>query len=263
MSDFTAQPGAKRIVKTAVVIQDPIIAEAGDQRLHAIFGWNDPYVLAQQVADTLEAISHHTVEYEFTLIYDDNTLQTFMQGTLLSVDSMYHLLSEPGWTTLYANGTSIDYNLMLDTYDFCEKSNSGEIDEVWLMGFPYAGYYESELAGENSFWYNSPPLNYGNSCTGLLPIMGYNFERDWPEAVHSYGHRIESTMSQVYGGWSYDGTPANNWELFASVNIYNIENHTPAIFTSHPMENQITITEMQHWWQTSLTTLIASLTCSR
>lgn len=221
MNTFFSTPANKRIVKTALVIQDPIIAEAGNQRLHTVFGWNDPYALSQQVSDTLEVISNHSIEYQFTDIIDDNTLQTKMNGELLSVDSMYHLLSEPGWTTLYANGTSIDYNLMLDTYDLCKKSNSGEIDEVWLMGFPWAGYYESELAGQNAFLYNSPPLNYGNSCTGLLPIMGYNFERDWPEAIHSYGHRIEATMSQVYGGWTYDGTPANNWELFASIDLYN------------------------------------------
>ncbi len=219
---FSTASATKRIVKAALVIQDPVIAEAGEQRLHTIFGWNDPYTLALQVADSLEAVSHGTVEYQFTTVYNDTNLFTYMQGTHLSVDSMYHLLNEPGWTTLYANGTNIDYNQLLAYYDFCDESNSGSLDEIWLMGFPWAGYYESELAGQNAFWYNAPPLNEGNSCVGLLPIMGFNYERDWPEALHSYGHRVESTMSQLFGGWTYDGTPANLWELFASINIYNI-----------------------------------------
>jgi len=130
-------------------------------------------------------------------------------------------LSEPGWPTLVENNTQFDYNLFLDSYDFCEQSNSGAIDEVWVMAFPYGGMYESELAGENAFWYNSPPLNEGNSCIGLLPVMGFNYERTWDDAVHSFGHRIEATMTERYGGWTYPNDLSDNWEQFTAIQLYS------------------------------------------
>jgi hypothetical protein len=34
----------------------------------------------------------------------------------------------------------------------------GEIDEIWLFGGPYFGFYESRMAGPGAFWCNAPPL---------------------------------------------------------------------------------------------------------
>lgn len=217
---ITSAKAKKQIVKTAIFIEDPPVPSMGNQRFHTLFGWNDPLTLAHQIEDSMEKASNNVVDYQFKYIYNDTNLFTRMEGTLLSVDSMAALLSEPGWITLNTLGTQFDYNLFLDFYNLCEKSDSGLIDDIWIFSFPGGGMWESELAGKNSFWYNSPPLNYGNTCVGLLPMMGFNYERGYGEAMHSYGHRVESTMSQLYGGWVYDGTPANNWELFTSIDLY-------------------------------------------
>jgi hypothetical protein len=88
---------------------------------------------------------------------------------------------------------------------------------------PYGGMYESQLTGNGAFWLNSPPLT-GNSCTDQLPIMGLNYERGLAEAIHSYGHRVESTLLHVYGRWDANAPTLNNWEKFASYNLTNPSN---------------------------------------
>lgn len=220
LDDFTLPPAQARTVKVALVIQNPSVPSQGNQTIRELMNWNDPYLLANTLKDSLNAASHGTVNYEITQIYDDTMLFTHLtdlSGIRLSRDSMASLLLEPGWATLQAQNTKFDYNAMLNYYNFCAKSDSGIIDEVWLYGFPYAGCYESILTGDDAFWYNSPPLT-GNTCSDQLPIMAYNYERGLDCALESYAHRYESAMKYVYGRWSYTSTDPNNWELFTYYN---------------------------------------------
>lgn len=41
----------------------------------------------------------------------------------------------------------MDYRAIIRQYDVVQRVESGEIDEVWLFGFPYAGFYESIMVG--------------------------------------------------------------------------------------------------------------------
>lgn len=50
--------------------------------------------------------------------------------------------------------------------------------------------------------------------------MFFNYERSTAEAVHSFGHRFESVMMQVYGWWNYKNkstiSQLTNFELFTA-----------------------------------------------
>jgi hypothetical protein len=210
-------------VKVAVVLQDPPISSQGGQRFHTYFTgtdpwgeiWTDPYILINKLRDSLNAFSHGVLNYTFEYIYEDTMLFTTMNGTLLTLDSTVALLSEPGWTTLFANGTHFEYQTMIDYYNLCEKRDSNLITEVWVYSFPYAGMWESCMAGTNAFWINGPVIT-GTTCSDLLPVMGFNYARNYDLALHSLGHRFENTMLQVYGRWDYTATNPNNWERFSS-----------------------------------------------
>jgi hypothetical protein len=107
----------------------------------------------------------------------------------------------------------VDYAAILDLFDVCGKLNRGEIDELWLFGGPWFGYYESRLAGPDAFWYNAPALGE-TGCERLLPIMGFNYERGAAEMLHSFGHRAEASMTRVFGGWDVSSTPDNDWDRY-------------------------------------------------
>ena len=82
-------------------------------------------------------------------------------------------------------------------YDICGKLNRGEIDELWLFGGPWFGFNESRLAGPQGFRYNSEPYP-GTTCSKLLPIMGFSYERSVTQMLESFGHRTEATLTKVY-----------------------------------------------------------------
>jgi hypothetical protein len=213
------------IVKVAVVMQDPRIPSMGNKRLHELFKtpgytfqWNDPWKLAEQYRDSLNAISHGVVKYEFVKIYDESIFFTKLKNSneLLSLDKLIPLLSEPGWATFKKEGTQFDYNAFIQHYGFCEMRDRNEINEVWLWSFPYAGGYESTFAGENAFWLNSDPVSNTN-CKDLLVVMGLNYEREMSMALESYGHRVESIMRKVYGRWDNKAADPNTWELYTTI----------------------------------------------
>ncbi|HJW27783.1 MAG TPA: T9SS type A sorting domain-containing protein, partial [Saprospiraceae bacterium] len=207
-------------VKVALVIIDPPIAAENGLRFHERFGWDDPHHLANALRDSLNSAGGGAVDYDITSIIDDTTLYASFQGVVISIDSMYRLFLEPGWATFHAleqlgNAFYFNYNGLLAAHDFCSLSDAGEIDEVWVYSMPFTGMYESRLTGQEAFWYNSPPLD-GNPCVGQLPIMGFNYERGVAEAMHSFGHRVESAMAHTFGRWDYNAPVKNDWEKFSS-----------------------------------------------
>jgi hypothetical protein len=216
---------ATQIVKVAVVMQDPKIPSMGNKRLHELFKtpgytftWHDPWKLAEQYRDSLNAISHGAIKYEFVKVYDDDLFFTRLKNDsgLLSLNQVVTLLSEPGWATLKKQGTQFDYNAFIQHYGFCEMRDRKEINEVWVWSFPYAGGYESTFAGENAFWLNSDPVQ-NTACKDLLVVMGLNYEREMSLALESYGHRVESIMRKVYGRWDNKAETPNNWEIYTTI----------------------------------------------
>jgi hypothetical protein len=215
------------IVKVAVVIQDPKIPSLGNKRMHELFKtpgykfqWHDPWKLAQDYLDTLNAVSGGAIRYEIVKIYDDDLFFTRLENEkeVMTLDSVVRFLSEPGWETFKKHGTKFEYKKFIDHYGFCEMRDKGLINEVWLWTFPYGGTWESTFAGKNAFWLNSDPVE-GTSCKDLLTIMGLNYEREMSLAMESYGHRVESIMRKVYGRWDHKAAGnLNNWELFTSFN---------------------------------------------
>lgn len=211
-------------VKVAVVIQDPRIPSMGNKRMHEAlsspgnrYKWQDPRKLMIDYRDSLNSLSGGVVNYEIVKVYDDNQFFTRLENSkeLLSFDEMINLLAEPDWATLKKENTKFDYNKLIDHYGFCDMRDKGEINEVWVWTFPYAGAWESTFAGNNAFWLNSNPVQ-GTSCEELLTIMGLNYERDMSLALESYGHRFESVMRKVYDRWDHKSDELNNWELYTS-----------------------------------------------
>src|SRR5258708_24310981 len=70
--------------------------------------------------------------------------------------------------------------------------------EVWLVGFPYCGYYESIMAGPGAFGCNAPPLEGTEFCARRFVIMGFNYERGVGEMLEDLGHRAEAILTQVF-----------------------------------------------------------------
>lgn len=223
-NDFQSEKVSQKIVKVALVIQDPVIQEFGYKRIHEKWNWQSPISLVTQIQQEFLQSSDSTVKFQIVESYNDQNIFT-------KIDSNYMTLAQIAYyfqnnQTLYTelkyiaetqNRIKYDYNGMVDFYDFDTKRNNGTIDEVWVYAFPFGGMYESQLMGPGAFWWNSPPLAHPglNKC---LSVMGWNYERGVAEAMHSVGHRAESALWKTYGRWNLQSAKLNNWEIFTSIN---------------------------------------------
>jgi len=98
---------------------------------------------------------------------------------------------------------TINYNKFITDYDICGRVNRGEIDEVWMWGGPWFGYWEAVMAGPGAYTTNAAVIT-GTTCTRFVHIMGFSYERGISEMLEDFGHRTEGTMKTAYNGW-FDG----------------------------------------------------------
>jgi len=225
--DFVPPKAPQRIVKVALVMQDPIIDPVGRRKIHEVWRWSNPTSLANQLITEFSEASDGVVQFQIVEIHDDQALFSRLDGQLMTLDTLAYYFNTPGKLYGHTPGTlqylaedqnriKFDYHALIDYYDFANKRNNGLIDEVWVYAFPFCGMWESQLVGPNAFWWNSPPLGHPG-LEKLLSIMGLNYERGIPEAMESFGHRMESALWKAFGRWNVNASPQNDWELFTTI----------------------------------------------
>lgn len=221
IEDFESEADTTMHVKVAVVYQNPVVS-AGT-RLHTKFNWYNPYEMVEQLVEEYKSISGGVVEYEIVEVHDDQQLFTKLDSTYLTVNQLVEYYNEPGWTTIRRlaeteHRIKFDYKGMVEYYDFYNKRENGEIDEIWVYSHPFGGMYESQLIGKDAIWWNSPPIkDVPDDFTKLLSVMGWNYERTVDLAMHSMGHRMESAVREAYGRWDVFNEDPNEWELFTRI----------------------------------------------
>jgi hypothetical protein len=200
--------------KVYLLVYDPLLSNG--QHLSEYTGWNSYESLVQGIIDFYQSTSQGQIQYSIAykaLVTDEWPVKIdgfrYTEETYLAVLQNQAPAHDPD---------TVDYDAILDNpaLDLCGKLNRGEIDELWMYGAPWFGFYESRLVGPDAYMFNSPPVSGTHGCDHLLPIMGLSYERGLSEAIESFGHRTEATMAQAYGGWQENRT-AHNWDRFGLV----------------------------------------------
>lgn len=195
--------------KVLVVNYDPIVKSAGGKRLHDICGWSDPHKLAARYIQDIEKASGGLVKYRIVKWMDRDEYPVKLDGFRYTEKSyMACRKGEQKWH----QPDACDYKAMIESCKMAELVSAGKVDEVWMFGAPYFGWFESCMAGPGAFWINGTPLPEVK-CKRAFAIMGFNYERGPGEMLEDLGHRTESTMSKVFGGWRA-GLERNDWEKF-------------------------------------------------
>jgi hypothetical protein len=194
------------------IIHDPRLPAEGGRKLHEVLRWRDPDELAHKyIADVREG-SYGLADFEIAERIEVDGFPVKQDGFRYTPESYLACWRAHSG---FHQPDGVDYHRLLDEFDVIAKINSGAIDEVWLFGFPYAGYYESIMAGPGAFWCNAPPLEHRAGAspapTRRFVIMGFNYERGVGEMLEDLGHRAESIMVKVFEGTWGD---ANLWERF-------------------------------------------------
>lgn len=180
--------------KVSLIIHNPSVPGTG-QTLNDFLDWHDPDRLTAEFITDIREVSYGYANYQIAerILVDDFPVK--QDGFRYTAAQYVRSWQRRGG---FHQPDAVNYHALLDQFDMVAKIDSGAIDEFWLFAFPYAGYYESIMAGPGAFWCNAPPLAQTSHASKRFIIMGFNYERGVGEMLESYGHRAESIMAHVY-----------------------------------------------------------------
>jgi hypothetical protein len=199
--------------RVLLIIHAPKVAAENGRYLYQLLNWNNPDNLVSQYIFDVEAASFGYVNYKIAERIEVDEFPVKQDGFVYDAESyLFRWRTRTG----FHQPDRVDYARLLDQFGVIERVNLGQIDEVWLMAFPYAGYYESVMAGPGAFWCNAPPLTNIDHCERRFVIMGFSYERGPGEMLENLGHRAESIMKQVYRNKRGE---ANLWERYTRYDL--------------------------------------------
>lgn len=199
--------------RVLLIIHNPIVTSENGRKLHQVLNWNDPDALIQQYIFDVDAASFGYVNYEVVGRIEASEFPVKEDGFVYDAESyLFRWRTRTG----FHRPDRVDYWRLLDKFEVITRINQDQIDEVWLMGFPYAGYYESIMVGPGAFWCNAPPLMGKDRIQRRFIVMGFSFERGPGEMLENLGHRAESIMSHVF---RHKQGEANLWERFTRYDL--------------------------------------------
>ncbi|MEJ2748087.1 MAG: hypothetical protein P8183_09295 [Anaerolineae bacterium] len=199
--------------RVLLIIHAPRAVSENGRTLHQLLNWHDPDHLVAQYIYDVEAASFGYVNYKIVERIEVDGFPVKEDGFVYDAESyLFRWRTRTG----FHQPDRVDYARLLEEFGVVERVNLDQIDEVWLMAFPYAGYYESVMAGPGAFWCNAPPLTNIGHCQRRFVIMGFNYERGPGEMLENLGHRTESILSHVYRNRRGD---ANLWERFTRYDL--------------------------------------------
>lgn len=193
--------------KVALIVFDPRLPDQGNRLLSQALGWQDPGSLAAAYINDLSSASHGYLNYQIVQRSDVNGFPVKIDGFVYTPESYWQ-----AWQTGsgFHQPDAVDYQRIIADHNLAAQIDSGEVDEVWLFGMPYAGFYESIMAGPGSIFCNAPPLALTGTSRRFI-IMGFNYQRGVGEMLEAFGHRAESILRHVFR----NAPPAANlWERF-------------------------------------------------
>jgi hypothetical protein len=184
--------------------------------------WNRSDVLIPGYIDAMRKASQDILAYQVVEKLEVPEYPLLMDGRQYTDTTFIGVLADDQSALRDANGNYLlaDYEQIIQKFDLLQKIESAQIDEVWMFGGPYFGFYESRMVGTDAFWCNGPAIE--QNCRRFV-IMGFNYEREVKEMVHDYGHRAESLLAKQFGSEEflrrlYDQqptpAPANAYEQF-------------------------------------------------
>lgn len=193
--DNTTEPAQIVTSKVLVVVYDPVVDSATGKKLSQHLGWHSAdELITGYIADITET-SRGLARYQVVQREDMDEFPAQSDGFRYTIDTYLSVFR--GTTSQHSPGW-VDYNAILTRFNILQRVANHELDELWVISFPYAGFYESIMGGRGAFWCNSNPLLNTAQCPRKFVVMGFSLERGVGEMFEAFTHRCESIMTKVY-----------------------------------------------------------------
>jgi len=206
--DDPTEPPLVTILKTLVIVFDPLVEPSTGKKLSETMRWNKVEDLAKgYMSDILQA-SGGLVRHQVIQRFDVDDFPAKVDGHKYDAQTYLDILR--GRTPPYMPQEA-DYYGIIERFNILGRVAKEEIDEVWIFNFPHAGFYESIMGGPGAFWCNAPPLRNTESAGRRFVVMGFSFERGVGEMLENMGHRAESILEKTFEGFTGE---ENLWKRF-------------------------------------------------
>lgn len=196
-----------------LLVFDPVIESMGNRKISEIKGWNDPDMLANEYISDIGTASRGLVNYVVMGRLEVDAYPKKAGGSNLNDELFLECLDSPTANNEEVCSDIIDYRALLDEYSICDMANRDEIDELWMFGAPWLGFYESNMAGDGAWWTNGNII-YGTTCNVPIHIMGFSYERDVGEMLEDFGHRVEGTIYRDPRQEVIEAISEGEWDKF-------------------------------------------------
>jgi hypothetical protein len=206
--DNPIEPPLTTILKTLVIVYDPVVDPASGKKLSDFMHWNKVEELAKGFMSDILLVSGGLVRYQIVERFDVEDFPAKVDG--YKYDAQAYLNVVRGASHPYMP-QGADYYAIIKQFHILERVAKGEVDEVWVFNFPHAGFYESIMGGPGAFWCNAPPLKNTEPSKRRFVIMGFSYERGVGEMLENMGHRAESIMEKTF---EKIPEPENLWKRF-------------------------------------------------
>lgn len=206
IADNDTEPAQITRPRVLVIVYDPLMENG--ERLSKAMKWKDTSDLLNGFMLDVMDVSSGKLQYEIVERVNVNDFPAKVDGfryTPQTFRDVWNRVSPPH------QPQEVDYYAILDQFNILQRVASNTIDEVWVFGFPHAGFYESIMCGPGAFWCNSQPLKNTEASKRRFIIMGFSYERGVGEMHESYGHRAESLMEKTFSKLTGD---TNLWKRF-------------------------------------------------
>lgn len=207
-SDSATEPAQITQCKVLLIVYDPVMDPATGITLSQKQNWyRTPDLITGFILDMLQ-VSGGMARFQIVQRVDVNEFPAKVDGFRYTPKTYLDVLQNRSAPHTPAE---VDYSAILAKYNVLQRVAQNEIDEVWVFGFPHAGFYESTMGGPGAFWCNAPPMKNTEASKRRFVVMGYSYERHIGEMHEAYGHRAESIMEKTFGKLSGE---ANLWQRF-------------------------------------------------
>ncbi len=204
--DNLTEPALPTPVNVLLIVFNPIMQNG--QSLSEFMGWYHPNQLIAGFLDDLQECSYGLAAYRIVQRVDLEEFTILVDGFRYTPQTYLDVLQK---TAPPHSPSLADYGQILSRFNVLDRVARREIDEVWIMAFPYAGFYESVMGGAGAFWCNGPVLQGTESCPRRFVVMGFSYERYVGEMLEAFGHRAESILTKTFERLSGE---ANLWQRF-------------------------------------------------
>src|SRR5258706_784747 len=212
--DSVNEPALISQIKVLALVFDPIMDKASGATLSQTMKWYRATDLITGFMADLVLISNGMARYQIVQRIDIDEFPQKIDRFRYTPETYLDVLQKKATVHLPQD---VSYDVILKKYDILQRVAKGQIDEVWIFGFPNAGFYESTMGGPGSFWCNAPPLKGTEASKRRFVIMGFSYERYVGEMFESYVHRAESIMDKTFSKLTGDANLLRHFTRYEKI----------------------------------------------